>query len=138
MGGHGFLEKAGTFRPINVPSDVPFDFGGFNTFASGINNHGQIVGHIDPGPLNIGFLMNRRGKGFHMESSGTFTRIGTPFPAGSIPASPGGINDRGQIVGLYGDGGAPDLHGFLYSRGTYTSFDVPFTGVTQTLGSGEI
>ena len=78
-GGHGFLEKAGTFRPINVP----FDFGGlgFDTFASGINNRGQIVGTIDPGPLILGFL--RRGKGFHMDSSGTFTRIETAGSGGA-------------------------------------------------------
>jgi probable HAF family extracellular repeat protein len=33
------------------------------------------------------------------------------------------INDRGQIVGYYGD--STGIHGFLYSEGVYTTIDDP-------------
>jgi hypothetical protein len=53
----------------------------------------------------------------------TFTTIDVP---GSIATEPSGINDRGQITGVYftSDG---STHGFLDARGTFTTIDVPGT-----------
>src|SRR5262249_58478693 len=46
-----------------------------------------------------------------------------------------GINDRGQIVGLYITGGGLSVHGFLLSGGTYTTVDDPLATISsQALG----
>jgi uncharacterized membrane protein len=47
---------------------------------------------------------------------------------------PTDINDRGQIVGIYGDDPAGRVHGFLLDKGRYTTIDAP--GVPFTLPSG--
>src|SRR2546425_1064389 len=44
-----------------------------------------------------------------------------------------GINDRGKIVGFYGDV-LGTFHGFLVAKGTFTTIDVP--GSTSTLAFG--
>jgi uncharacterized membrane protein len=85
----GFLLRNGAYRTFNVPYgqlDLPFD----------INNRGQIVGSSlsDPtGTRSAGFVL-RRG------INGPFTRI--QFP-GSLQTIARGIDDRGRIVGLYGN-----------------------------------
>jgi uncharacterized membrane protein len=85
----GFLLRGGVYRTFNVPYgplDLPFD----------INNRGQIVGASlsDPtGTRSVGFVL-RRG------IDGPFTRIRFP---GSPQTIARGIDDRGRIVGLYGN-----------------------------------
>src|SRR5262245_11772679 len=46
-----------------------------------------------------------------------------PFPLGTLFTQPFGINDAGQIVGVYR--AANVFHGFLLSGGTYTTVDDP-------------
>jgi hypothetical protein len=51
-----------------------------------------------------------------------------------------GINDAGQIVGIYGDDGGTS-HGYLLSEGIYTTIDVPGSTFTRANGinaSGQI
>jgi probable HAF family extracellular repeat protein len=43
-----------------------------------------------------------------------------------------GINNRGDIVGLYSTDGGDSTHGFIFRGGVYTTIDVPFTGATNT------
>ena len=65
-----------------------------------------------------------------------FTTLDVP---GSTLTQAYGINDSGQVVGLYED--TRGLHGFLFSGGAYTSLDVPGPNWTQPNGinaSGEI
>jgi probable HAF family extracellular repeat protein len=50
-----------------------------------------------------------------------------------------GINDSGQIVGVYRD--AVGSHGFLFENGSYTTLDVPGSTYTEAHGinaSGQI
>jgi probable HAF family extracellular repeat protein len=139
-----------TFTTLDVP-----DAGAEGTAASGINNHGQIVGgYLDSGNQDQGFL-TRRGRwttlphtapqsinnqgqitGFYGDRTGVH---GFLYEKGVVSTLdvPGatrlgrelteatGINDRGQIVGDYRDSQG-DFHGFLYERGTFTTVDVPF------------
>jgi probable HAF family extracellular repeat protein len=94
--------------------DVPFP-GAHDTGATGINNHGQIVGgYLDSRNQDQGFLDNR----------GVFTTI--------LNTEPQGINNQGQITGFYSDGRG--LHGFLYDSGVYTTLDV--SGANLTLAAG--
>jgi uncharacterized membrane protein len=63
----------------------------------------------------------------------TFTSFDVPF-AGASDTEASGINDAGQIVGLYSD--ASGGHGFLKDGSTYTSLDVPFAGASGTEALG--
>lgn len=60
-----------------------------------------------------------------------------PAYAGTVATS---INDRGQIVGYYGDASG-NLHPFLMDKGVYTSLDVPNLPCSQALdinNSGQV
>jgi probable HAF family extracellular repeat protein len=100
---HGFVYKAGTFTPVDVPLSL-------DTQARGINNHGDIVGFFRDNIGTHGFVYN-----------GEFTSIDVPF-LGTIATSALGINDRKQIVGDYNDG--KGVHGYLSYKGTFTKIDV--------------
>ncbi len=88
-----------TFTTIDVP--IP----GADTFASGINNAGEIVGDFPAIDLAAerGFL----------KSGSTFTFFDAPGATGPFGTQPKGINTAGQIVGFFSDRGQPFIHGFL-------------------------
>jgi uncharacterized membrane protein len=110
---HGFLLSRGHFTTIDFP-------GARATDAWKINRRRQIVGgYTDADGENHVFLLRR----------GEFTTIDFP-DAIAIFRDNGGINPRGDIVGSYCDT-APcgvasrDSHGFLLSRGDFTTIDFP-------------
>jgi hypothetical protein len=120
--GHGFLLRGGVFTTIDFP-------GAANTAARGINSRGDIVGNYRNAGVNHGYLLSR----------GVFTTIDFPG-ADTTPAcgqkagtSLAEINLFGDIVGAYSSGG--DIHGFLLSRGTFTTIAVP-PGATCTHATG--
>jgi probable HAF family extracellular repeat protein len=60
-------------------------------------------------------------------SEGAFTTI--DYPGANYYTCPTSINNKGQIVGTYGDS-STDQHGFLYSNGTFTTIDEPgYSGI---------
>ena len=65
----------------------------------------------------------------YVYSSGQYTTLDVP---GSTLTQAFGINDRGQVVGLYSNGTSTE--GFLYSGGTYTTLSVPGNSDTQAWG----
>ena len=93
----GFVYDGGTFTSINYTS-------GYETFTYGINNAGVVVGYsnLDDYPTyEVGFLWQ----------AGQFTIINSnAFP------QPAGINNNGQIVGVYFPDN--DYHGFLATPGS--------------------
>jgi uncharacterized membrane protein len=93
---------------VFAASFTTFDVPGFEgrTTPLGINAQGQIVGMVG----SHGFLLDH----------GTFTLIDVP---GASETQARGINDKGQIVGLYFDGqsGGPGRHGFLLDHGHFTN-----------------
>jgi probable HAF family extracellular repeat protein len=103
-----------TFASFDVP-------GAASTYATGINNGGQIVGP---------FWDNVGSHGFLLDIDGSFTAIDAPGSRGTYPSS---INDAGQIVGEFDDSSLVS-HGFVYSDGSLTPFDVP--GATGTYARG--
>lgn len=115
-----------SFTTIDVP-------GALLTFATGINDGGQIVGIFQDALGNDhGFL----------DSGGSFTTIDVP---GAIPGTTfvSGINDSGQIVGSFTSAPGALSHGFLYSGGSFSTIDVPgaIPGTTSVSGindSGQI
>jgi probable HAF family extracellular repeat protein len=126
---HGFIrDRRGTITTFEVP------FWRLHN-VSDINNRGQIVGYYDE-PDFAG------GGGFLRERDGTI--ITTITYPGAPYTEVHGINDRGQLVGTYLEPGAapnPDgtipagtVHGFLWERGRFASFDVPGSIFTQAFG----
>jgi len=120
---HGFLYSRGSFTTLNEPLAV-----GYVTDANGINANGEIVGDYYNGGYH-GFLY----------SDGKYTTLDDPLAPINNPHTTGGtlalgINDKGQIVGYYKDSSGTS-HGFLYSGGTYTTFDDPLGGLCFNLGT---
>ncbi len=93
----GFVYDGSTFTSINYT-------GSYATFAYGINNAGVVVGYAslnDYPTYEVGFLWQ----------AGQFTVINsTAFP------QPAGINNNGQIVGVYFP--SNNYHGFLATPGS--------------------
>jgi uncharacterized membrane protein len=122
---YGYLgDGRGRLIEIDAPGAVS------DTFPSGINNRGEIVGYSDAGTARSyhGFLRDRQGR---------FRRVDVPGARGSAATR---INDRGQIVGYYSDtnenpNAATDIRGFLVDkRGRLAMIDVPGATLTQPLG----
>jgi uncharacterized membrane protein len=115
---HGFVrDRSGDFTTVDFPR------AGL-TFATRVNNRGQIVGLYAEDPnapaqqAPHGFLLDH----------GRFTKIDVP---GATATQPFGINDHGQIVGAFLDDAG--IHGFLLDNGTFTTFDAP--GSTTTVAN---
>ena len=97
----------------------------------GINKAGVVAGYsFDASHNSHGFTWNK----------GTITTIdyGNGYPNTYLA----GINDSGVIVGGYGTNETiasifyPWEHGFLYSSGTFSTFDAPFGDVQVTQPRG--
>jgi uncharacterized membrane protein len=61
----------------------------------------------------------------------TYTPIDVP---GARVTQAIGINDDGQIVGIFLEAGSDFYHGFLKDGTTYTTIDVPGATSTQAIG----
>jgi hypothetical protein len=91
------------------------------TFAEGINNAGVIVGYGWGGSDGV--------HAFRREANGAQVN----FWVASMPAMANGINDSGQIVGVYGPGPV-DHYGFVLTGGIGSTPDtlvVPGAAVTE-------
>jgi len=122
----GYAEKrdgsASSFlrRDGAVTVFTPSALGADHSWAMGINNLGDIVGHFTVGWDWHGYLLH----------DGVYTQIDMP---GELAALPYGINDRGDIVGTtYLGLNRPD-HGFLLRDGAFTEIKVPGSNWTQAL-----
>jgi len=115
----GFVLDHGRYLPVAPPRGLedlvsgplgPFD----------INDRGQIVGsYLDPAGRERGFLLDR--------GRNRFVQVDVPGAAGTQAQ---GINDDGQIAGVYSDTGNPSvtgatLRGFLLDHGRYVRLDYP-------------
>jgi probable HAF family extracellular repeat protein len=99
---HGFIFKDGGYHAIDDPSATN------GTAAIGVNDLGQIVGDYFAGEFGgsvHGFLLD----------AGGFDTIDVPF-AGGLNTVIRGINNQGDIVGLFSD--LNGNHGFIASPQT--------------------
>jgi uncharacterized membrane protein len=131
----GFIWSKGNFTTFHVSDDHPV----FGTVAMGINDVGEVVGNfVDMKGDNFhrhGFLRSKDG------DFTTFDMTDTNFV--NDFTSPTGINNAGQIVGFYASNADPRFlfHGFVLSKGVFTTVDVPDADETQILSinaKGEI
>jgi uncharacterized membrane protein len=127
----GFVRlNANNYITINAPDAAT----GTNIVnVQGINNKGQVIGFYEGTDGNVhGFTADIKG----LKGGSTIT--GTPITDPTIPNVPGepgatfvfsqllGINDKGLVVGYYGDS-TLSQHGFFYNThtGVYTFLDDP-------------
>jgi len=121
---HGFVLNKGVFTQIDAP-------GGVNgTSINGINAAGQLAGtYLDDRLVFHAFF----------EDKGIFTTLD---PTNSIRTSGGFINAQGQVVGFYRVALQPQRRlGFIWSKGTFTTFSEPFDGPafgTRAFGINDI
>ena len=122
----GYVEKRdGTARSFlrrdgAVTVFDPSELGADHSWAQGINNLGDIVGHFTVGYDWHGYLLR----------NGVYTQIDMP---GELAALPYGINDRGDVVGTTYIGINLPVHGFLLRDGAFTEIRVPGSDWTQAL-----
>ena len=126
--GHGFhIDAGGNFTTIDVPAYFPKPLCcAVSTFATGINDSGDIVGYYFDATGWNGFLR---------DVEGNFITFDSPFEPFAY-----GINNSGDIVGTYYGGSKMTPHGFVRSAGgNVTTIDVPdtvrgYTNLTYAYG----
>lgn len=109
----GFRYSRGELEAIKAPTDASLP-----PVPQDINNKGDVVGWVQilsPSVFGeFGFLL----------SGGQMTLFAAPDATRPVAMRPGGINDKGEIVGCYDD------KGFLLRNGAYTRIDVPDARIT--------
>jgi probable HAF family extracellular repeat protein len=96
-----YNSRTGDLQTLNVP-------GAISSYATDINNNGQVVGTFKDAIGDRGFLY----------SNGVYTVIDMPGEIGRTRL--GGINDAGTIVGSAYDYGNPNS--FIYRNGVFSNF----------------
>ncbi len=122
----GFLYTRGTFQAVPLP---PVPAGQPTCQLGGINEAGCIVGsRIDEHNGVRAFVLTPSGSG------GTYTWADLALPiAGATKSNANGINEAGDIVGAYAEGGG--WYGFvLHPGGGAASFTAPHPGTKWTSG----
>lgn len=116
---HGFL--------MNDAGLITLDFpGSSDTIAFGINESGTVAGYWDLVDSSGNLIANH---GFTWED-GIFREVDFP---GAIDTGVTGINAAGDLVGFWDSGVTSTIgHRFVFSKGQFTSFDVPVAGATVT------
>lgn len=112
---HGFLYDGRTFRQIDYP-------GALATRAYKLNDHGELVGVFWDTAGPHGFYYSR-GQFVHLNFPGSVDNMSYAF----------GINNRGDIVGIY-DVTVAITHGFLLRNGQYRTLDTPFGVQSEARG----
>jgi probable HAF family extracellular repeat protein len=121
---HGFLYSNGNYTAV-----TGFSYGGYNYVpftAQGISKTGKIVGTgiFGPGALTEGLTYYHSYVGQGPAANGFVYYPGVdPFYQPSVRTYAYGINNLGEVVGYYTNNSNPN--GFVYSNGTYTSFNDP-------------
>ncbi len=136
----GFLRHAdGTFDVFSVPSASREK--GEGTYATSMNDEGEITGYYNAGPYHAthGFLRRKNGTIVTFEPPGSITDAaahqdeeGYLVRPVTVPTS---INNNGEVVGYYGDATGV-LHGFARMRdGTFRTFEAPNANKHSDLGT---
>ena len=119
IGLHGFLLRKGVVTTLDFPTAS-------DTQAFGVNESGTVVGAWDIVDSD-GNLLALHG---FIWKDGNFSQVDFPGAAATILF---GINARGDIVGEWDtDIFETTFHGFVLSKGQFTTIDVSFAGATST------
>jgi probable HAF family extracellular repeat protein len=124
---HGFRhERDGSSTIIDVP-------GAQTTVIYDINDQGQMVGiYIDAGAIpEPNGLYPRGSQHAFVWDNGVVTVVDPPTTVYAPNAH--GINNRGQIVGVYVDADL-EQHGYLLDHGTYSPIEPPGSSENKAFG----
>lgn len=118
--GHGWLKIGEHFVTVDHPNAAQFPGGGTTVF--GVNNLLQVAGQYRTGsvPISRGFVW----------TFGRFTPVDHPNAGGQFGTQANGINDRGEVVGVYSDANTI-LHGFVLKNGQYRDINFPGAAATE-------
>jgi hypothetical protein len=112
--------------------------GGVFTFFDPPGATGSQTSTVNPSGAVVGNFTNNAGGTCFSECQGYLLFQGkytTVNPSNSVFTFAGGGNPENDITGTYFDA-AGTGHGFLFSKGNYTSFDYPEAGVVFTEATG--
>lgn len=116
---YGFLLRQDVVTTLVFP-------GAYNTYAFGINDRGTVVGGYE--------ILNNAGAlvwNTFLWNNGEFSEV--RFPEDWENPSILGINNHGEFVGCYSTAASPEYtHGFVFRKGQFVSFDVPFADTRFT------
>src|SRR5947208_9711724 len=110
-----FLEAPARAATITIQVITTFDYpGSTKTYPYAINDNNEIAGFFSDSVAT---------RGFTKTSDGQFSApIIDPDDTHNLTAA-FGINNSGTVCGYFF--GVDDYHGFFFSGGTYTQYDVP-------------
>jgi probable HAF family extracellular repeat protein len=112
---HGFLLSGGAYTTIDYP-------GARNTFLTGINDMGRVVGYTDESGVYAGFVYDIQTR--------AFADINYPSAYDTLPSS---INNAGGIAGDFYFYGAPS-QGFVLAGSAYSEVTWPGSTATNVWG----
>ncbi len=101
-------------RAQTAPTPTDFQCFGADTFATGLNDAGQVVGWYGAFESGHSFVRDRNG-----------ACQAIPDVPGSTATIAFGINDAGLIVGIYFPGKEGFGSAFIFDKGVHTTFDHP-------------
>ncbi len=109
---------------------IPFGIiGADTTVLTGINNQHQVVGYFTVGNALGSFIAS------HVDPiAGTTITLSSVLVPGSFGTFALGVNDAGNVVGVYFDSQGRE-HGFLLQGSAYTPIDFPGAVATEALGT---
>jgi hypothetical protein len=110
--------------------EVSYGFIGADaTVFTGVNNQHQVVGYFTVGDGLASFILSN----IDPIANTPITGSGVYYP-GSLVTYALGLNDAGNVVGIYLDT-QQQVHGFLLQGTNYTSVDFPGAVATEALGT---
>jgi uncharacterized membrane protein len=126
--GRGFILRGGAYTPIEFP-------GASLTEAWRINDRGEIIGRYFGGDGNPHIYRLTKTNFVTIDYPGATNRTAVGY------TSPvGGFNNHGDIVSAYCSASNCELettnalHGFVFSKGVFTTLDVPGAAGTVAFG----
>jgi hypothetical protein len=105
--------------------------GADTTALTGINNQHQVVGYSTVGNALGSFILSNVDP-----IAGTAITASSVYVPGSLVTVALGLNDAGNVVGIYVDSQGQE-HGFLLQGTGYTSIDFPGAVATEALGTNK-
>jgi probable HAF family extracellular repeat protein len=140
-GYNGFIYDGATFTTIDDPHATT------GSWATGINNNGEVVGYFGDANGGHGFVYNLQtialyglnGSIYGYMYAPTYTTLDDPNATAGTVAT--GINNNGDVTGYFIN--ATGTHGFFYNGSSYTTIDDPnaTAGTTKAIvinDSGQI
>jgi len=111
---HGYVYQNGTYESFSVPG----------TMHNGITRHGRII-------VGVWFPTPTEFHAYKVEE-GDYQLLDIP---NSISSDARDVNPSGETIGFFIDS-AKNTHGFLLSKGEFTTIDFPGADVVSTQARG--